>query len=142
MIVVLGLAASLGVGLPLSVGLTGGSRGLPRLGLGAELVWQSVNDTVLAGMVRMSGSSLGRYPGGTPSDYWDWKTGWASDLGSNAGPRPATPTTWAQYTQESATEFTVFDTNQLTRNLSYAIAGLHAHEAAGSKVRSPSQHRV
>ena len=47
-----------------------------QLGAGNELVWQSVNDSRLAHMTAAIGGTVGRYPGGTPSDYWDWQTGW------------------------------------------------------------------
>jgi hypothetical protein len=52
-----------------SVKPSGSRRGLPKLGLGNELCWQSVNDTVLSRAVAATGSTIGRYPGGTPSDY-------------------------------------------------------------------------
>ncbi len=112
------------------------SRPLVLYGYGNELCYQSLNDSVLNKAIASSGGTVGRYPGGTPSDYWHWDTGWATDLSSYAGPRRATPTTWARYARESATQFTIFDTNQLTANLSYAIAGLKAHEAAGSEIKS------
>ena len=104
-------------------------------GFGNELCYQSLNDTVLASVIASAGGTVGRFPGGTPSDYWHWDTGWATDLSGYQGPRPATPATWATYTKISNTRHTVFDVNQLTANLSYAIAGLRAHEAAGSDVR-------
>ena len=111
------------------------SRPVVSYGYGNELCYQSLNDSVLNSVIAGSGGTVGRYPGGTPADYWHWDTGWATDLSSYAGPRPATPKTWATYARESATRFTIFDTNQLTANLSYAIAGLKAHEAAGSEIR-------
>ena len=90
---------------------------------------------MLNAAIAQGGGTVGRYPGGTPSDYWHWDTGWATDLKGYEGPRSATPATWAKYANESNTRFTIFDTNQLTMNLSYAIAGLKAHQAAGSEIR-------
>ena len=110
-------------------------RKIVLYGYGNELAFQSLNDSVLNAAIAASGAVIGRYPGGTPSDYWDWQSGWATDLKGYAGPRPATPTTWAEYTKATETTFSVFDTNQLTRNLSYAIAGLKAHEAAGQVIQ-------
>ena len=101
-------------------------------GFGNELCYQSLNDTVLASAIASAGGTVGRFPGGTPSDYWHWDTGWATDLSGYQGPRPATPTTWAAYAKLSNTIHTIFDINQLTANLSYAIDGLRAHAAAGS----------
>ena len=72
-------------------------RATVRYGYGNELCFQSLNDTVLNAAIASSGGTVGRYPGGTPSDYWHWDTGWATDLEGYAGPRPATPTTWAKY---------------------------------------------
>ena len=100
-------------------------------GFGNELCFQSLNDTVLASAIASAGGTVGRFPGGTPSDYWRWDTGWATDLSGYQGPRPATPTTWAAYAKMSNTIHTIFDINQLTANLSYAIDGLRAHAAAG-----------
>ena len=40
-----------------------------------------------------------------------------------------------RYSTATATKDTIFDINQLTMNLSFAIAGLKAHEAAGSEVK-------
>ena len=95
----------------------GSSRPTTLYGYGNELCYQSLNDSVLSKAVASSGSIVGRYPGGTPSDYWHWDTGWATDLGNYEGPRPATPETWAAYTKQSETHLSIFDTNQLTMNL-------------------------
>jgi hypothetical protein len=38
-------------------------RKLPLLGLGNELVWQSINDTNLNAAIKLTGSKVGRYPG-------------------------------------------------------------------------------
>lgn len=111
------------------------SRSVVSYGYGNELCYQSLNDSVLNKVIAGSGGTVGRYPGGTPADYWHWETGWATDLSSYPGPRPATPKTWATYARETRTRFTIFDTNQLTANLSYAIAGLKAHEAAGTEIK-------
>jgi hypothetical protein len=112
-----------------------GSRQAVRYGYGNELCYQSLNDSRLTAAVAASGGAVGRYPGGTPSDYWSWDTGWASDLGTYEGPRRATPSDWAGYAEAARQPWTVFDTNQLTHNLSYAIAGLKAHQAAGSVIK-------
>ena len=115
--------------------LRAGTRPVVRYGYGNELCYQSLNDSALTKAVAESGGTISRYPGGTPSDYWHWDTGWATDLGNYQGPRRATPADWGAYVQASGTEFTVFDTNQLTTNLSYAIEGLKAHQAAGSTIK-------
>ena len=103
-------------------------------------------------MSNASGATIGRYPGGTPSDYWHWdkgtallraacgtcscawslthsswrcRSGWATDLATQKVYR-ATPADWGAYAAGAGVEFTIFDTNQLTMNLSYAIKGLKA----------------
>ena len=109
-------------------------RGLPLLGLGNELVWQSVNDSALAAAVKATGSQVGRYPGGTPSDYWDWRIGWASDVGG-APIRRATPADWVAYANASGTSSSIIVVNQLTANLSEALLGLEAHANAGTAIK-------
>ena len=109
-------------------------RSLPLLGLGNELVWQSVDDSALAAAVKATGSQVGRYPGGTPSDYWDWRTGWASDVGS-APIRRATPLDWAEYAGASGTTSSIIVVNQLTANLSEALLGLEAHANVGTEIK-------
>ena len=105
--------------------------------------------SVLADAVKATGSALGRYPGGTPSDYWDWRTGWASDVGSSPV-RAATPSDWAAYTLRtgggrsgdvaaassppSSPTRSILVVNQLTGNLSEALAALQAHAKAGTDV--------
>eukprot|EP00937_MAST-01D_sp_MAST-1D-sp2_P002722 g2722.t1 len=111
----------------------GSQRELPLLGLGNELVWQSVNDTRLAAAVRETGAAVGRYPGGTPSDYWDWRAGWASDVAGDPV-RRATPADWAVYASAAGARRTLLVLNQLTANVSEAVAGLDAHAAAGTDV--------
>ena len=139
----------------------GNARALPRLGLGNELVWQSLNDSVLARAVADTGSTVGRYPGGTPSDYWDWQAGWPSDVPGEPL-RQATPAQWAAYSAlagnggdsggnsgedsgggggtntaaaAAAAGDSVLVVNQLTGTLEQALAGLAAHAAAGTAVR-------
>ena len=114
--------------------LESATRPAVKYGFGNELCWQSVNDTKLQAITKASGATIGRYPGGTPSDYWHWDTGWGTDLGSQKVYK-ATPKDWGKYVKGAGTEFTIFDTNQLTMNLSYAIAGLKAHEATGSVIK-------
>ena len=56
-----------------TVSLVAGSfRALPLMGFGTELVWQSASDSVLAAAASKAGSRVVRYPGGTPSNFWDW----------------------------------------------------------------------
>ena len=93
----LSAATTLSLRPPLRVsGSAHARRALPRLGLGNELVWQSINDTALAAAVAESGSTVGRYPGGTPADYWDWQVGWPTDI-PGTPVRRATPSDWASY---------------------------------------------
>ena len=117
-------------------------RTIPLLGLGNELVWQSLNDASLAKAMRMASSIIGRYPGGTPSDYWNYTTGYAM-RGYFKQPgepydwppvRQATPAQWAKYCAESGTIHTVICLNQLTNTLEESLRGLRALAAAGTPV--------
>ena len=44
------------------------ARPAVKYGFGNELCWQAVNDTKLQAITKASGATIGRYPGGTPSD--------------------------------------------------------------------------
>ena len=94
--------------------------------------WQSVFDPNLAHAAKSLAGTVGRYPGGTPSDYFDWTTGVASD--TQAPFRKATPRAWNNFASQSGIEETIVVINQLTRNLSFAIQGLKAHEASGTPI--------
>ena len=52
------------------------SRQAVRMGAGNELCWQSLFDTNLQQAATALQGTVGRFPGGTPSDYWNWRTGW------------------------------------------------------------------
>eukprot|EP01046_Picozoa_sp_COSAG06_P005931 COSAG06_NODE_271_length_18677_cov_157.113360_2_plen_643_part_00 len=122
------------------------SRSVPLLGLGNELVWQSLDDASLAKAIGTSGSFAGRYPGGTPSDYWNYTTGFAVD-GCYEGPdgktekcyhwppvRQATPAQWTAYCTAAGTRYTVVCLNQLTNTLDASLDGLRALAAAGTAI--------
>ena len=47
----------------------------PQIGFGNEVIRQNKNNDKFSDMFIASGGTVGRYPGGTPSNYWDWKTG-------------------------------------------------------------------
>jgi hypothetical protein len=68
------------------------------------------------------------------ADYWSWREGWATDL-DGLPVRQATPEQWAAYAALSGTDDTLLVVNQLTGNVSEAILGLHAHGAAGTRIR-------
>lgn len=112
----------------------------PMVGFGSELVWQSVNDPQVQKALAESGAAVGRYPGGTPSDYWLWSKGWvnvSNDLsGSGKLPeRTATPTEWSSFAHGSNLTATVIDLCQLSCSLEYELEGLRAHAAAGTEIR-------
>jgi hypothetical protein len=101
-----------------------------------------LDDASLAKVISNSGSITGRYPGGTPSDYWNYTTGYAMN-GYNKQPgkpydwppvRQATPKQWAAYCAASHTVHTVVCLNQLTNTLAESLDGLHALAAAGTPV--------
>ena len=121
---------------------------MPRFGFGQELVLQSTNDTKVASALRQSGGTVARYPGGTPSDYWRWDLGWmepgapcSADAAAATGTagsypqRQTTPAQWRAFLDEAGVKDSVFDLCQLTCNLSYQLAGLRAHESAGTPIK-------
>lgn len=116
------------------------SRTVPLFGYGNELVWQSSNDTKLTEVISRTGSTLARYPGGTPSDYWDWKSGWVNRSADRSGcdqlpERQSTPTQWRQFLRQSAIGDSIIVVCQLTCSLEYEMKGLRAHHAAGTPIR-------
>ena len=90
---------------PVATAGLGASRAVPRYGFGNELVLQSTNDSNVAAAFGSSGGTIARYPGGTPSDYWRWDTGWMEPgapcqdgqlCGAGTGNYPVRGTTPAQ----------------------------------------------
>lgn len=112
------------------------------LGYGSELLFQSLNDTELNALVRTSGSELQRYPGGTPSGFWNWELGWESppfpgpsgrhDKGVNLT-RPSPPLNYSSYLSFTGQD-SIFVPNILTSNMSFEMQGLLAMQKAGVRV--------
>eukprot|EP01046_Picozoa_sp_COSAG06_P080569 COSAG06_NODE_27836_length_585_cov_1.370370_1_plen_88_part_10 len=59
------------------------SRGLPLLGFGNEIVLQDVDDAALAAAAAAAGGRALRYPGGAPSNSWDWRLGCCTVIAPN-----------------------------------------------------------
>ena len=110
---------------PVLVGLAPAntSRSLPLLGYGTELVWQSVNDSgLLAAASVANGGAVARYPGGTPSNYWDWSCrhngtcctemslarGEVGKCSGALGQMPVGPHEWSTFVQSPSKRATVF----------------------------------
>ena len=71
-----------------------------------------------------AGTTLGRFPGGTPADYWLWDQGWVNASSSSGCGgcseqplRPTTPTDLHEYLLASGQQQTVLVVNQLTSDL-------------------------
>ena len=122
------------------------ARPLVRFGFGNELVWQSANDSKLNRAVSASGSTIARYPGGTPADYWEWKSGWVNTSTDQSGSahlpvRPAPPAAWKKYltecgynataTVQRVAQESIFVVNQLQSSVEHQISGLKAFEEQG-----------
>ncbi len=112
---------------------------MPLLGYGNEMLLQSVNDTELNGLVAQTGSRLQRFPGGTPSGFWNWQLGW--EWPPFPGPsgrhdtsitlaRPTSPLNWSAYLNFTE-QHSIFVPNILTSNMSFELQGLVAQQAAG-----------
>ena len=136
--------------MPVLVGIapTNTTRPLPLLGFGTELVWQTTNDTGnLAAVAAAAGSAVARYPGGTPSNYWDWQCDSANGTcctaesvakGQSAkcigalGQTGTGPAAWADFIKAAKRPTpTVFDLNVVQTNASYQLAGLQQFAAHG-----------
>ena len=74
----------------ITVTIDNNSRNLPLLGSGNELVWQNVSDPKLIASTIKLKNSIGRYPGGTPSDYWNWEKG-GHQMSQSSDPVKYTP---------------------------------------------------
>ena len=134
---------------PVVVGMAAAneSRALPLLGFGTELVWQSTNDSgLLAAASVAAGSGVARYPGGTPSNYWDWSCshgnnscctelslarGQIGKCSGAMGQLPTRPASWADFVRHTKPRATVFDLNVVQTNASYQLAGLKVFESLG-----------
>lgn len=125
--------------LTVSVVQDGVARPSPLTGFGTEFVFQTNSDVNLNQNLLKAGSRMCRYPGGTPSDYWLWDLGWVNVSSDHSGSsklpfRPTTPIELRTYLEETAQQTCVFVLNQLQKTLEYALAGLDAHEQAGTPV--------
>ena len=126
MIITISLCVSITTAAPpVLVGLAPAntSRSLPLLGYGTELVWQSVNDSgLLAAASAAGGGEVARYPGGTPSNYWDWSCrhngtcctetslarGEVGKCRGALGQLPVGPREWSTFVQSPSRRATVF----------------------------------
>jgi hypothetical protein len=127
------------------------SRGLPLLGFGTELVWQSTNDSgILAAASVAAGSAVARYPGGTPSNYWDWSCahgnntcctelslakGEKGKCSGAIGQAATKPSAWADFVRKPAQRPTIFDLNVVQTNASYQLEGLRTFERLGVPIQ-------
>ena len=132
--------AAAAAGAPTVVTASGAARSVPLLGLGGEFIFQSVEDDQLNAALIAAASRASRFPGGTPADYFDWKSGWMlSPTGPGCGGcdavpwRPTPPDKLAAYLAETG-QRAVFVLNQLTSSLDHQLEGVAAHAAAGSDV--------
>ena len=123
----------------------GTGRGLPLLGFGNEVTLQNVADPALAAAGKVAGSRLLRYPGGAPSDAWNWELGCQENASSGGCTDvyvglyggsfgTARPEEWALYANRSGSPLTVFDLNVVSSNASFQVEGLRRMAAAGVPV--------
>ncbi len=124
-------------------------RRLPLMGFGTELVWQDAVDSSLAAAASNAGSRVARYPGGTPSNFWDWSCEHEACCTAKSlappsprcedhGYRKCPPETWADFVNDrrrGAHPETVFDLNVVQTNASYQVQGLQRFVAAGVPVK-------
>ena len=114
-------------------------RPKPLFGFGNEWVFQSNWDTKLNSALSTAYSQIGRFPGGTPADYWLWSDGWVNVTSDRSGcsklPRRATTVSDLNKYLTATNQTTVLVLNQLQTDVSYQIEGLQAHQAAGTSVK-------
>ena len=110
-------------------------QSIPLIGAGNELVWQNVSDSNLIKATNELHSNIGRYPGGTPSDYWNWTIGWATDVSPNSTIFYTPPKVWHQWINHTSLSNSILVVNQLTDSLEYAIQGLWEHKRRGTIIK-------
>ena len=125
------------------------ARTPPLYGWSSEITITDVHDMQLAATTALTSASVARYPGGTPADYMDWRTGWhwpSMTWSPHDGPwydvpvRNATPAGWRKWSEAADIPFTCIDVCQLCNNteqcctLELELAGLHEHERVGNDV--------
>ena len=124
-------------------------RRLPLMGFGTELVWQDAVDSSLVAAASSAGSRMSRYPGGTPSNFWDWRCEHEACCTAKSlappnprcedhGYRKCPPETWAEFVNDkhwAARPDTIFDLNVVQTNASYQVQGLQRFVAAGVPVK-------
>ena len=121
----------------------------PLYGWSTEITVTDVGDMQLAATTALTAASIARYPGGTPADYMDWRTGWHwpnmtwsphDGPWYNVPPRNAVPADWHKWTQAADIPFTCIDVCQLCNNsgqcctLELELAGLREHARVGNDV--------
>lgn len=131
-----GSAAHGGVQYSSTVSTPGPQRGAPLYGLGNEFIFQSVADSELDALLVAASSAVSRYPGGTPSDYFDWASGWM-DLPTGAGCGGCDEVPWRPTRLDALSRYLgtthqslVYVLNQLNSSLEHELDGLRALVAA------------
>eukprot|EP00054_Salpingoeca_dolichothecata_P012955 m.72097 g.72097 ORF g.72097 m.72097 type:complete len:538 (-) comp20218_c0_seq3:32-1645(-) len=105
----------------------------PLAGFGNECIFQSVNDTNLNKLVIQSASTIQRFPGGTPSGFWNWTAGWETFRHEVDIFRPTDAAQWFNYLKQTDQE-TILVPNIVTSDLATELAGLKAQQQAGTNV--------
>eukprot|EP01047_Picozoa_sp_COSAG01_P024957 COSAG01_NODE_1559_length_9922_cov_47.974651_4_plen_587_part_00 len=121
----------------------------PLFGWSTEITVTDVADMQLAAATAATSASIARYPGGTPADYMNWRTGWHWPNMSrtrhdapwyDVPVRNATPAGWNRWTKHAAIPFTCIDICQLCNStdqcctLELEMAGLREHARVGNDV--------
>ena len=120
--------------------LLSSQRSTPLSGHGNEWVFQTSTDADLTSNILSSCSTLGRFPGGTPADYFDWGFGFLdTPTGSGCGGCDALP--WRPCRGDALSAYlnashqrTVLVLNQLNSNASYQVQGLQYFDSVGIKI--------
>ena len=108
----------------------------PLYGIGNELIFQQLNLSQLNNLISSTLSSIQRFPGGTPSDYWLWNIGWVNtSLFITTLPElQALPFEWNKYLSITNISNTIIVLNQLNSNLSFQLNGLKAHKQSSTSI--------
>eukprot|EP00039_Didymoeca_costata_P009872 m.131596 g.131596 ORF g.131596 m.131596 type:complete len:530 (+) comp14629_c0_seq1:112-1701(+) len=100
----------------------------PKFGFGNEWVFQAPNTTALNNIIASSGSRMQRFPGGTPSGFWDWQRGyekvpyWDRVLHSYCPISFPQLTTYLKETGQQS----LYVPNIVTSNVTYEMQGIAA----------------
>lgn len=106
-------------------------RKTPLMGLNGNAIYNNTwTNPALVDSIKNLNPSIIRYPGGTPGNYWDWKTGWPVAPFSSCYPNGPLPKLMVRHNElkiglDSCHADMLYTINMMNSNLSYQLQGLN-----------------